>query len=49
MKQTLEKDPRTHAIIGAAMEVYNIIGSGYLYFARDKLVHLDFQKIETKM
>ncbi len=30
MKQSTEKDLRTHSIIGVAMEVHNIMGPGHL-------------------
>ena len=44
MKQTNEKDPRTHAIIGAAMEVHNIIGPGYLEAVYHECYEIEFQK-----
>ena len=44
MKQTIEKDPRTHAIIGAAMEVHNIIGPGYLEAVYHECYEIEFQK-----
>lgn len=30
MTQILEKDPKTHAIIGAAIDVHRIMGAGFL-------------------
>ncbi len=44
MKQTAGKDPRTHAIIGAAMEVHNIIGPGYLEAVYHECYEIEFQK-----
>jgi len=43
MNQSTEKDPRTHAIIGAAMEVHNIMGPGHL-----EAVYHECLEIESK-
>ncbi|MBI2555897.1 MAG: GxxExxY protein, partial [Planctomycetes bacterium] len=37
----MKKDPRTHAIIGSAMEVHNIVGPGHL-----EAVHQECLEIE---
>ena len=33
----MQNDPKTHAIIGAAMEVHNIVGPGHLEFGEPAL------------
>ena len=38
----MEKDPRTHKIIGAAMEVHNIIGPGHLEEVYQECLEIEF-------
>jgi GxxExxY protein len=40
----MEKDQRTHKIIGAAIEVHNIIGSGNLEAVYQECLELEFTK-----
>ena len=43
----MQKDPRTHAILGAAMEVHRILGPGYLEAVYHESLAIEFglQKI----
>ncbi len=38
-----QKDPRTHAIIGAAMEVHNIIGPKHLEAVYQECLEIEFK------
>ena len=40
----MKKDPRTHAIIGAAMEVHRIIGPGHLEAVYHECLEIEFRK-----
>ncbi len=40
----MEKDQRTHAIIGAAMEVHNIIGPGHLKAIYHECLEIEFEE-----
>ena len=39
----MEKDPRTHSIIGAAMEVHNIIGPRHLEAVYQECLEIEFE------
>lgn len=39
----MKKDPRTHAIIGAAMEVHRIIGPGHLEAVYHECLEIEFR------
>jgi GxxExxY protein len=38
----MKKDPRTHAIIGTAIEVHNIIGPGHLEAVYQECLEIEF-------
>lgn len=40
----MEKDPRTHEIIGAAMEVHNTLGPGHLEAIYHEALEIEFQE-----
>jgi GxxExxY protein len=40
----MKKDPRTHAIIGAAMEVHRIIGPGHLEAVYHECLEIEFRE-----
>jgi GxxExxY protein len=42
----MRNDPRTHAIIGTAMEVHRIIGSGHLEAVYHECLEIEFLKQE---
>lgn len=39
----MEKDPRTHSIIGAAMEIHNIIGPKHLEAVYQECLEIEFE------
>ncbi|HHT9116293.1 MAG TPA: GxxExxY protein [Candidatus Wunengus californicus] len=39
----MKKDPRTHAIIGSAMEVHNIVGPGHLEAVHQECLEIEFK------
>ncbi len=39
----MKKDPRTHAIIGAAMEVHGIIGPGHLEAVYQECLEIEYE------
>ena len=39
----MERDPKTHAIIGAAMEVHNIVGPGHLEAVYHECLEIEFK------
>ena len=41
--ESMKKDPRTHEIIGAAMEVHNIVGPGHLEAVYQECVKIEFE------
>jgi len=40
----MEKDPRTHAGIGAAMDVHRIMGSGHLEAVYQECLEIEFNE-----
>ena len=44
MKKSTEKDPRTHVIIGVAMEVHNIMGPGHLEAVYHECLEIESNK-----
>ena len=40
---SMKKDPRTHEIIGAAMEVHNIVGPGHLEAVYQECMEIEFE------
>jgi hypothetical protein len=43
MKEEQKKDPRTHTIIGIAMEVHRLMGPGYLEAVYQECLEIEFE------
>src|SRR3989339_926566 len=41
--ESMKRDPRTHAIIGAAMEVHRIVGPGHLEAVYHECLEIEFK------